>query len=1187
MPSDRFGEIRIKPEQANIPPNPPDEETTGYPEERASRNIPDDKNDLPRTRRGTKESPHLPFIIGRVVLWTALPLFLVLLYGVGSYFLVPSLIKGPLAKNLSESFGRPVAVSRVIFSPFSLSVFLKDVSVGPVYGDMDKEDLIRCPEFSCRIDFLALFNRQIVCHEVRVNGIAVNLNRLQFVSFNIANATNFFSMIREKDGQVLWPAWLVLDGVQLTDGMIILNDSLAKKQHRIEQISFYLPSANEAKDRHEIMPVLNAVINSSPVQIDGRRQKNTRGTMETRFTLRFSDVVLKDYLEYIPSLKQNPFHLAEGQADVNVQFVIPELNSEESKVSVQLDAAIEALRFTNGSGRPLLKARTASLVVQAYPSLHSYNFQKIQLDDIECSLAASEQAGEDELGVSASEFYDFIQGIEQYPYGISVESLLINNATIEMQRGKQKSLRYTWENGELRLNGFSNRLARENNKVPPLAATFSISAREKKEEGAQLKVEGKMYPAEGFEGKFSLTSIDLYEYSPWLPEDVQFDRGRADIASSYRYWLAAGSNEKKQKTGLQLRGGELTLRDYVVQRNKKTVVAAAETVCRKMRVDGPSKLLSCRNISLTGGIVDGDLLTLGDLAGTQKENGRWNVRARNLDIRDTRLNIHVLNPFDREKPVFFALQNFSLHGENLYNPEHAESSLKASAVIGSKGTLLLNGTYSVASGLGNLQTTLQDISLADVSEYILPWFKPEIRNGTLTAAGTFDPGEKKFAGEITVRDLQSGQDAGPSLEWKEGKSLSLTVKLTPLSLQCQEMKVTKPRVSFGITHPEIPLQVFLEPNGWGEQGFQAAIQTIRFTEGVLDLPEPFLTKGYQPELTGLNGSIASVGADSMDFSGEGNIAEQASFTVQGTTGMDKISHYSLEVDHFDMTPFQALFSGTVGINVSNAAGAWRQEMGRADGNLHVSNRLHLQGIVPDPNSEYFKVTALYTDEEQSLDYSNEEVYRDGEEQILLFDSLFRALKQDAVRADLAPQLVLKKLLPELDLQDKVSFVPGAPTVLVTKDLADYEKLLGKRPFLRLELVGNYDPVEDAPELQKNLQQQEDIKREEENRRRSTEREKIEQQEKARLEGLKKNQQQVVEEKIPPAELSHDLQPLPYREVSIKPGMLSELARNRAEALARFFINGLLIPPERVIASPNTGETGPEVRITVLPYKPSP
>lgn len=1183
MPFDRFDQIRINPGKETASSDSPDKEPVDSVEK--TDDVSPQKKDTSRkrpasSRRRERQAPVIP---PKLLLWVAIPLFLALLYGLGTFFLVPYLVKGPISKNLSEYLGRPVTVKRVVFSPFTLRGFMQDVTVGPVYGDTAKTNLLECARFDFRLNFPGLFKKKLICHEVKIDDVKLNIFRLRPGSFSIADAANFLSVIREKSGQAQWPPWLVFDGVLLTDGTVLIDDSQTGKQHRVDQIRFYLPSAAETANDIDASPRLNAVVNSSPVQIDGRRSKNTHGEMETRFNLKFSDIVLEKYLDYIPSVQQNPFHLSGGQADITVSLVIPDIKSDANKVAVQWDADIFSLQYENADGRNVLKVPEAKVTVQALPSENQYIIKNMIFDNPELSIRLKKSNKNQKAGLALKQLNDFILGLDDYSQGLLVENFSVENGTVQMFFGRQQTPKYTWGKGTVHLKGFVNKAALEKLKKEKADTYLLVSGVEHSaSEKGKFDLEGKLTEPGRFEGTLSASDINLHQYSPLLPVGVHFAKGMADINTKYMYML---QTDKNKQPVFRLYDGKGFIRSYVFRYNKKTALSGKAIICQDVKVDFDAEDLSCDQVTVTESRIDADRIGLGFLSKQEQKKGKWTFWADNLVVRDSKILKQFDNPVQTDKPVQFEFNKVSMQAVNLHSDNHKGSNLKISAKLGSKGALSLNGTYSLANKAGLFNVDLKDVALKEVGGYFSPWLKPEITSGKLRLEGKYKIPENTFAGNVWINDMKAGSENKPAIELSEAALKEVKVSFNPFTVHCETLSLSQPNISFGLTHSDKPVNMFFKKpdNGIVES---YSIQTVRFEKGVFDMPEPVLFQGYQPLLTDLKGSLTSVGSALMDFDIQGSFPDQSLFSIKGNTGTGEVKHYVLDVKNIQLVPFQPLFTRDIGLDVSEATASWQQEMKRLDSGLQVSSKLKFKDIVPVPGSSYFKIAALYTDNENSLLFTSTDEYSGKKNYPFLFDRFIRSLKRESVRADLSEQLVLKEQLPDLELSAKVKFVPGTTRLVVSKALADYEMLLEKRPWLKLLLQANYDPKEDADVLKQDLQQEENARRETENKRRADEQKRIREAEKERLAALKNDPNKIIEERIDPAELSEDLRPLPYKEVTVKPKLLEELAINRAQVLYDFFVKGLLIAPERIQINEQTGTTGAEAGIKVIPYHPS-
>ncbi len=346
------------------------------------------------------------------------------------------------------------------------------------------------------------------------------------------------------------------------------------------------------------------------------------------------------------------------------------------------------------------------------------------------------------------------------------------------------------------------------------------------------------------------------------------------------------------------------------------------------------------------------------------------------------------------------------------------------------------------------------------------------------------------------------------------------------------------------------------------------------------MPEPVIAPGYQPKLTSISGTLSFADSGAMPFAVRGRMEGQARFTIRGSSGTGQVHNYALQVNDLPLEPFQAILKKSAGIEADSAMGFWQQDMSRENGEVLLGNRIRLRNIRPDPGSDYFRVLSMYINNDFSLYYVSEDRLEKGDTRNFLLDTLIRGIQRDAVKVDLSERLILSRLLPELNLAGSISFVPGASELSDTGSLSAYAELLNRRPFLRLELTGNFDMDADTPVLQETMQEKADHLREAENRRRAEERARRAEQEKNRPGKSGNNPVGIVEEKITPVELSRNLQPLPLEKVRVSRENLVELAGKRARAVYSYFVNQLSVDPDRLLVSSRTGETGPDVTIAV-------
>ena len=273
-------------------------------------------------RHGRAEKKREPFNF-RIFRWLLAPLFIVLLYGVGSYFFVPALIKGPMAGMLSERLERPVEVKRIVFAPFSLDLYLDEITVGAVQGDTGRSGLLlACEKIRCRLGLERIFQGKLICNRITLEQLNLQIRRNAAGFNDLFDVLNIFSLQVNREIESVWPSWLDAGELGVRNGTIVFHDDLIGRQYQVEQVELYLPPTGPGKDGSERLPKISAVINASPVQAEAVRTLNKEGKAETSLALHIKDVMLSSYLEYFPQQDQL-YRLTDGRADIDLKIVFP------------------------------------------------------------------------------------------------------------------------------------------------------------------------------------------------------------------------------------------------------------------------------------------------------------------------------------------------------------------------------------------------------------------------------------------------------------------------------------------------------------------------------------------------------------------------------------------------------------------------------------------------------------------------------------------------------------------------------------------------------------------------------------------------------------------------------------------------------------------------------------------------
>jgi hypothetical protein len=1185
MAIDRFGEIPIVTDQDVTGKGRGEIESGSTPE---GQDLPDSRHRPPFSgrekekrdasvrrshRRGGsgKQRKSLRF---RTIRWLLAPLILIVLYGVGGYFLVPALIKGPVTGMLSERLERPIEVKRIVFAPFTLNLYLEEVSIGVVRGGTGRGgELLACETVRCRLGLKRIIRGRLLCDRINLEQLSLHVRRDEAGLTDVFDILNIFTLQVNREIASVWPAWLDAGELVIRDGTIVFDDDLVGRRYLVEQLELYLPPAAPDMVENERLPEISALINGSPVQAEAVRVVDGKGESETSLALHIGEVMLSSYLDYFP-WQDGQYRLTEGRADIDLKIVFPRGRDTTGRFVFSGEAAVTDLQIVDSASAPVFEAPQSDVVFEFVPSARQVVFHAVSLSDPDLIISGNGEKGDGGKDSPIARFF------------AAIDSFLLPT-------GRFPTVQFHAVNGTVRLPGQSRTLSGvdftlragnssaegEKNSVP---ATFSFRGVDKQEAGeAQLSAEGQILPGGGSKGRFTATRLDFQHYREFLPgAGLVLDRGVGDIDFAYDLDPGRGTGATASTNPIRVREGKLDVSLFAVSAGKKQVAAGERLRCNNFQTGEPAEGFVCDTLEL----ADSEIFSLSSLPAQSvpSANGKNEPQlvVNNLRIKGSKLHAPIPASLCAENSSL-VLENFTLQADNLQGKSRERDNITASATIGSKGDGRITGRYFPAGREGNLQISLRHIDFTLFNPCLSPFMVLSVKQGTMHIQGNVAMPAGEFTGQVWMNDMAAGEEGGPQVAMQLATSEKIVLRADPHHLDLGEIMIRKPVVTAGLSDEEGVLNKFFRP---GKLSFtQVSIDKISIEDGRFTLPWPIMLPGYQPEITNMDGAIASPGGDFMPFSFKGRIGGIGEFSIEGETDSQKVLRYRLEAMDVRLEPFADFFRSEIGLAVSGATAAWVQTMNLSADGSEFSTSLNIFGGRPEPDSPLTRVLALLIDEKEQLAVTMHEGLPSGEEHSLLLQLFQRQLLHQSVRADIAGQLVLREYLPTVEFPDHIAFAPGSFGPVEPEMLAGYEELLGRRPYLRLRLQPFVSEEIDAEAMQAVLQQEADLKREEENSRRALERMKLEEREIQRLAAIREGKASVEAEEIDPAELAGGLEPLPYVRVEVTAEMLRELGDNRASAVRDALVQKSALDPDRITIVEEHGKGLPQVKIFLEPH----
>ena len=266
-----------------------------------------------------------------------------------TWLAVPLLAKGPLERLVSEKLGRTVTVGAIDFTPWTLEVALRDVTVagangtppqltiGRIYADGELQSLLRLAPV---VDAVAV--------EAPVLRLTHRGDGHYDVDDIIARLTAPPDTPKKPDDA---PARMALYNLTLTGGSIDFIDETVGKTHEVRGLTFTLPFISTLPSQREVKvePRLAFAIDGSPFDSSAQGTPFAQaGKADAR--LRLDGLDLAPYLGYLPAELPIRVTGAVVDADVNVAF------EQHPKMAVKLTGTVQAHKvgITDRQGAPLL-----------------------------------------------------------------------------------------------------------------------------------------------------------------------------------------------------------------------------------------------------------------------------------------------------------------------------------------------------------------------------------------------------------------------------------------------------------------------------------------------------------------------------------------------------------------------------------------------------------------------------------------------------------------------------------------------------------------------------------------------------------------------------------------------------------------------------------------------------------------
>lgn len=275
-------------------------------------------------------------------------------YTLFGFFALPPILRTILAKNLSQTLQREVAIGKIKTNPYLLRA---EVQGTTIRDRMPGEPFIILPRLLIDLEWVSLFRLAPVVREIRADKPRIHIIRFADGSYNFAD------LLHGKKSQGR-PLRFSLANIQIMQGAMTMDDRPIGKRHTVNNVAITIPFISNIPSYVDVFvqPRFQATINGTPVVLTGR-SKPFADSLETTLDLNLTDIDLPYYLAYLPM--QLGFRMTSGALDIQAMIAYRQYRTGQMPVldvSGRLNGRNLAILAADGA--PVLKLSHLSAALQ-------------------------------------------------------------------------------------------------------------------------------------------------------------------------------------------------------------------------------------------------------------------------------------------------------------------------------------------------------------------------------------------------------------------------------------------------------------------------------------------------------------------------------------------------------------------------------------------------------------------------------------------------------------------------------------------------------------------------------------------------------------------------------------------------------------------------------------------------------
>lgn len=363
----------------------------------------------------------------------ALSVIAVLVLWLLAWLAVPPLLKSQAEQRLSALLGRQVQVGELQFSPWALSLTVRDLRIAGGTADQ-----LRIARLHANLSASAVWQRAPVVEALEIEQPVLRLARLPGGGLDIDDVV---ARLRPApDAPATEPARFALYNLQLTGGQVLVDDQVAGQQHAVRALQLGLPFLSNlpADVQVQVEPRLAFELEGSRFDT-GAQVQPFAATRQGQLRLQWQDLDLARWAPYLPA--SVPLRPAAGRLSASwlVSFQLPADTKQPPQLAITGEATLQDLSLVPSAGAaPLLGWQRLQLsVARLQPLARQAALGDLRIDGLRLAVARDAQgrlnlqqlAG----GAGSAPAASAAAQPAPLPWQFSLQSLTLADAAIDWQ----------------------------------------------------------------------------------------------------------------------------------------------------------------------------------------------------------------------------------------------------------------------------------------------------------------------------------------------------------------------------------------------------------------------------------------------------------------------------------------------------------------------------------------------------------------------------------------------------------------------------------------------------------------------------------------------------------------------------------------------------------------------------------